>query len=220
MLQYATPATNGFSSPFTAAMVASSRRGNPSSVRPPPIRSRPCCSSPQALRSASPNRVPISTACPANLMADSTSPACSAVMLFDRAWYPWAKPSGSPSKRRSPRAAHAEAIENFRLLTYSRLSSKVILAARALFPSARYALNARSLASTARSGCAVNQAAWASASRSVAPSLPSRSARTRRSNASRHRCPSQGVTPSCEVGGAVKLFGLHRAELFHPWSET
>ena len=170
----------------TAAMVASSRRKNPSSVPSSADKEPSLLQQSPALMSASANRVPISTACPANLTAVSTSPASLRAVGSSTGPGIRGQNSVSPSKRRSPRAAPARGDRELRLPTCSRLSSRRRSWQPGLYRSAKYALNAPS--ANARSGRAVNQAAWASASRSVAASLSSRSAQTRRSNASCHRC--------------------------------
>ncbi len=218
--QAVTPVVNGDSSPFTAAIDASSISAKPSNGRPVAIFNAP------RLRQRASLQVGVGRP-----GADLDGALREGERRLDVARSPRRPRSGrGPGIRgrrcrrpgpmiRSARRVQAEAIEPlpWHPVRSARCRSRGY-AARSSFPSASYALNARSLTSSSTSACAAKNAASASDSRSSPERRPSRSARESCSKASGQACrarasrpASSGSAPAVGVGVASLI-----AAIVHP----
>jgi hypothetical protein len=183
------PATYGVSSPPTAASVASSTSERPRSSCVCITMIPPCRARPNAWRSRSSSRAPISWAASACRSTSSMSPRSNAERTRQSSSHPCSTDSGWSASRRDARWSHPFHTAESNRSAYSIASRMLTRAASRRLPSAEKAAYARSNASRLSLGCALHHAASARRSRSSLDRSP-RSSEAKPSYASCHACAS------------------------------
>ena len=136
----------------------------------------PCTINPNACRSLSWNRVPMSSiAAPCSIRSSTPEE----VIAMASARYPCSTLSGCPSSSRDARWNQPVACADCNRSLHCSARCSATYAARRGFPSREYAAYARSSASMHSFGCAVHHAASASRSQVVTGERPGRSRRPR-----------------------------------------